>query len=117
MDCPKCQGMATNITPVKGEQAIKVFGCPTCGHTFNADGTPVVTNAKQLADVFRVATEGQKTLLETFGATQMDPATRAVVTTKLLEYGVQMWFDGLKQGILLTTISEVNNVNGKGGSI
>lgn len=113
MDCPKCQSIATNITPMKVKLSIEVYGCSTCGHTFNADGSPVVTNAKQLADVFRVATEGQKTLLDTFGVTQMDAATRAVVTTKLMEYGVQMWFDGLKQGILLTTITEMKNDNGE----
>ena len=113
MDCPKCQGVATNITPMKQKVGIEVYGCSTCGFIFDSSGKPVVHNTKDLADVFRVATEGQKTLIQSFGLDKMEPAQRAILTSSLMEYGVQMWFDGLKQGILLTTISEMKNDNGK----
>jgi transcription elongation factor Elf1 len=116
MNCPKCGSVATNITPVRGQTSVQVFGCSVCGHAFDGSGAPIVNNTKQLADVFRAATEGQKTLQEVFGVDKMDPATKAVLTTKLLEYGVQMWFDGVKQGILLTTIKEMKDGNGKSGS-
>ena len=107
MDCPKCGSVATDITPSKSATSIKAYGCAACGYAFTGDGRPVVQNNQQLADVFRAATEGQKTLLDVFSADKLDPATRAVLTTKLLEYGVQMWFDGLKQGILLGTVQEM----------
>jgi transcription elongation factor Elf1 len=114
MNCPKCGSVATNITPVKGPSPVQVFGCSVCGYAFDGSGAPIVNNAKQLADVFKAATEGQKTLQEVFGGKDMDPATKAILTTKLLEYGVQMWFDGVKQGLLLGTIQEIRN--GKAGS-
>jgi transcription elongation factor Elf1 len=114
-DCPKCGSVATNITPTKSPTSVKVFGCAACGYAFTEDGKPVVQNNKQLADVFKAATEGQKTIMDVFGGSKMDPVTRSVMTTKLLEYGVQMWFDGLKQGILLGTIQEMKN-DGENGS-
>ena len=107
MICSKCGSEATNITPTRATNIIKVFGCSVCGNTFSENGAPVVTDSKKLADVFRAATEGNKTLQEHFNIDKLDPATKAIMTTKMLEYGVQMWFDGLKQGILLSTVKEL----------
>jgi len=104
-NCPKCNSVTHNIAPTKS--ATPVYGCPTCGYVCHPNGEPVVTNPQQLANIFRVATEGQKTLQEVFGQAQMDPATKAILITKLVEYGTQMWFDGLKQGILLGTVQEM----------
>jgi transcription elongation factor Elf1 len=116
MNCPKCGSAAQNITPVKQNPLkITAYGCPVCGHAFDGSGKPIVSNTKQLADVFKAATESQKTLQEVFGQTKLDPATRVALTAKLLEYGVQMWFDGLKQGLLLTAIQEIKE-DGKTGS-
>ena len=118
MNCPKCGSVATNITPVKQNPTnITAYGCQVCGYAFDGAGKPIVNSTKQLADVFRAATEGQQTIQELFGQNKLDPATRVAFTAKLLEYGVQMWFDGLKQGLLLTAIQEIKNDDGKTGSV
>lgn len=116
MNCPKCNSVAVNITPIRQQNKITVFGCQVCGYAFDGSGNPVVSNTKQLADVFRAATEGSKVLQEQFKIKDLDPATKAAITANLIEYGVTMWFDGLKQGILLSTVSEVYNGNGEVGS-
>ena len=110
-DCPKCNSTASNISPVKD---VYIYGCQTCGHTFDSNGKPYVDSPKKLANVFKAATEGNKTMMELFGSDKMDPSTKAAFTAKLLEYGVQMWFDGLKQGLLLTALQET--YDGKTGS-
>lgn len=101
-DCPKCNGVSVNITPLKNhDESVAIFGCQACGYAFKADGKAFVENAQQLRDVFRGATMANQTLVEAFEGDKMNPAARAMLTARLLEYGTQMWFDGLKQGILL----------------
>lgn len=112
MDCVKCGSAMTPLAPAK-DAHLKAFGCTTCGYVCDDGGKPIVTNNKQLGDVFRAATEGSKTLRDVFGIDKMDPATKAAMTSKLLEYGTQMWFDGLKQGLLMSAIQEQH---GKAGS-
>ena len=105
VNCPKCEAVATNMTPLKNlDRSMAIYGCSACGYAFKADGGEFVENANQLRDVFRGATEGQKTLLESLNGEKLNPATRNLLTARLIEYGLTMWNDGLKQGILLGTI-------------
>jgi hypothetical protein len=80
-----------------------------CGFTFTDDGRSVIHDVKEIANIFSAATEGNKTLQDVFEIERMDPAQKAAITAKLLEYGTMMWFDGLKQGLLLGAIQESKN--------
>jgi hypothetical protein len=111
-DCPKCGGLASLIIPLKKvEQALAVYGCSACGFVFDANGKAFLRDTGELRDVFRGATLAHQTLADAFGGSTMNAATRAVLTAQLLEYGMMMYFDGLKQGLLLGTIQTV-----KGGA-
>lgn len=112
MDCVKCGSAMSPLAPVK-DSHLKAFACMVCGYVSDEAGKPIVSNNAQLADVFKAATEGSKTLRDVFGVDKLDPATKAAMTAKLLEYGTQMWFDGLKQGLLMNAIQEQH---GKSGS-
>jgi predicted phage tail protein len=106
-NCVRCQGVAIDITPLKEhdvEQAI--FACQTCGQTFRHDGTAFVAHAGALRDIFRGATLAGQTLDDALGGQQLNAATRALLTARLVEYGLSMWMDGVKQGILLGTIQK-----------
>lgn len=106
-DCPKCQGHAALIIPLKKvDKGAAVYGCSACGHTFHSSGAAFLKDAGELRDVFRGATLANRTLMDSLGGEKMNAATRAVLTAHLLEYGMQMYFDGLKQGLLLGTISQ-----------
>lgn len=100
MKCTKCNSETQKIHDVNA--------CMTCGFTFTDDGRSVIHDIKDVADIFRVATEGSKTLKDVFEIEKMPAAQKAALTAKLMEYGVQMWYDGLKQGLLLGAIQESN---------
>lgn len=105
IDCPRCKGAAVLLTPLKSvDKRAAVYGCNACGFSFRADGGAFLEDASQLRDVFRGATMANKTLLELLKGERLNAATRAMMSAQLLEYGVQMWFDGLKQGLLLGAI-------------
>ena len=107
MDCPKCQGAAKLITPLKAvDQRVAVYGCSACGYAFKADGGVFLEDTSKLRDYFRGATLGNETLLEAMKGEQMNPATRTLFTAMMMEYGLQMWFDGLRQGLLLGAIQQ-----------
>lgn len=53
MKCSKCNSETQRIHDVNA--------CMTCGFTFTDDGVSVIQDLKEIADVFRVATEGSKT--------------------------------------------------------
>lgn len=115
-DCVKCGALATNITPTKShDSSMAVFGCSACGYAFKADGGAFVPDATKLRDVFRGGTMAQKTVVEVMAGETMNAATKALFTAKLLEYGLQMWYDGVKQGILLGAIQDeyANKANQK----
>lgn len=116
MDCPKCNGKATDITPLKNhDRSIALFACSACGNVFRANGGEFVSSSEKLRDVFRGATMGSKALEESLGGEKLNSATRALLLARLTEYGIQMWFDGLKQGLLLGTIQQ-EVLNGKQGN-
>ena len=117
VQCPKCQGVGRLTVPEKLAQvAYPIYGCTACGHAFKADGTAFVENTSELRDYFRGATLGNKALTESLGEMGLPPAVMVLLQTQVLEYGTSMWFDGLKQGILLGAIQahhkEKNNGNG-----
>lgn len=104
-DCPKCKGVSVLIVPLKKvDKRMAAYGCPACGHAFSLDGGDFLKDAGELRDVFRGATLANRTLVEALAGEKLNPATRAVLTAQLLEYGIQMYFDGLKQGLLLGTV-------------
>jgi len=112
MKCPKCGGEAADITPLKVKDArIAVYACytPKCGYTFKAGGGAFVEGPEQLRDVFRGATLADRALTETMAGEKLNPATKALFQARLVEYGLTMWFDGLKQGLLLGAVQQENS--------
>jgi len=106
MDCPKCKGVAHLAVPAKiAEQAYPVYGCPACGHAFKENGTAFVDDMSTLKDYFHGATLGNKALTEGLGDMKLPPAAMVLLQTQIIEYGTSMWFDGLKQGLLLGAIN------------
>lgn len=104
VDCPKCKGAAVDITPLKKKDTrVAVYACQNCGYAFTADGKAFVKDGEALSDIFRGATQGNQALIDMLAGTgeQMNQATRALLSARMLEYGVTMWMDGVKQGILI----------------
>lgn len=113
--CPNCDGVLTDITPLKKkDERISVWACQACGNSFKADGGAFVKDAAALRDVFKGATGAKRTVVEAMKGENMTPATKNLLTALVLEYGLQMWMDGVKQGILLGTIREEAKKNDKG---
>lgn len=102
MECPRCKGAAPLLSPMKiTDRRNAVYGCKACGFGFKADGGAYVENPEQLKDYFRAGSLGNKTLMEALAGEQLNPATKIVLQARLVEYGTQMWFDGLKQGLVM----------------
>lgn len=114
MECPRCKGTAPLMQPMKiTDRRNAVYGCKACGFTFKADGGAYVENVKELKDYFHAGTRAQLTLVEAMAGERLNPATRILLTARLVEYGTQMWFDGLKQGLVLgaTSAQELENLS------
>ena len=106
-ECPQCKGTATLVVPVaKVNRQSAVYGCRACGYTFHADGRVFVDTSQGLHDVFRAATLGKQTLMETMKGEKLNGPTKALFLAQIMEYGVQLYFDGLKQGLLLGAVRE-----------
>jgi len=100
--CQKCQGTAVLLTPLKVvDKRVAVYGCQACGFSFTGEGRAFIETTSQLRDVFRGATLTNATLTASMQTAKLSPAAKALLQAQLLEYGVQMWYDGLKQGLLL----------------
>lgn len=109
IDCPKCKGASADVTPLKKkDERIAIYACSVCGFAFTADGRAFVKDGEKLQDVFRGATQGNQALVDMLVGTGEDinPATRALLSARMLEYGLTMWMDGVKQGILLGVMQD-----------
>jgi len=113
--CPRCRGTAVLVTPTKKlvDKKLVVYHCQACKHTFDHMGNTFVKNTEELKDVFRGATGAQKVLDVVFKSSKIPPAVKSLFQSQMLEYGVQMWFDGLKQGLLMG--AQQNESAGKRG--
>lgn len=114
--CPQCKGTSRLLSPLKElPEGMAVYACSACSYTHKADGGAYVGDTEQLHDVFQAATLGKQTLDKTLGGENLNPATKAFLQAQIMEYGVQMWFDGLKQGLLLGAVQkEKGGKNGDG---
>jgi hypothetical protein len=99
-DCPKCGGALFLAVPDATAAGQRLYGCKLCFHTCQADGTPFV-ECDDLKDVFRAATEGQAVYDKMLASQHFSPAARAVFQAEIVSYGLQMWQDGFKQGLLM----------------
>ena len=120
MVCPRCNGIARLVSPVRNATQVTqvAYGCPACGLAFNNEKKAILDDPTKLRDIFRGATKGHETvlgILKNVGAggekSKGNAAAMALAESKLLEYGVQMWFDGLKQGLLLGTIETMRDID------
>lgn len=102
-DCPKCQKQALGATPLKTDNPrAVVFMCSNgkCGYTFTVDGGAFVQDGAQLRDYFRAMSLGKTTLEKVLFGEKLNPHTRSLLMAHILEYGVTMWMDGVKTGLL-----------------
>lgn len=106
IECPRCKGTAPLLSPMRiMDNRAAVYGCKVCGGAFTADGGAYLENPQQLKDYFRAGTMGNQTLLEALGGERLNTATKILLQARLVEYGTQMWFDGLKQGLVMGAAS------------
>lgn len=99
--CPKCNGMAADITPLKHkDERISVYACENCGYAFRADGKAFVKDTEALGDMF--ASQGNQALVDMLLGTgeKLNKATFALLSARMVEYGLTMWMDGYKAGLL-----------------
>jgi len=116
-DCPKCGGASGLLIPLKvADERIAVYGCKACGYTFNSEGSAYIDSPTHLEDVFKGATAGQETMFKMAAGKGMNEATKALLQAQVIEYGLQMWFDGLKQGLLLGVTQAERGKDGESGS-
>jgi hypothetical protein len=106
LECPRCQGTAPLLEPMRIlDKRVAVYGCKACGFAFKADGGAYVADTKELRDYFRGGTLANQTLMEALAGEKLNPATKILLQARLVEYGTQMWFDGLKQGLMMGAAS------------
>jgi transcription elongation factor Elf1 len=117
MPCPRCKDKdAMNITPLKScAQEMAIFNCSSCGLTFNAQGGMIVKNAEELSRLFASSKAERTTLSEMLFGETTNKATRALVLSKVVAYGYDMWLAGFKQG-LVASCTEEEWKDGKSGS-
>lgn len=105
-ECPRCQGASPLLAPMKiTDHRIAVYGCKACGFAFKADGGAYVADTKELKDYFRAGSMANTTLMEAMAGEKLNVATKILLQARLVEYGTQMWFDGLKQGLVMGAAS------------
>lgn len=110
--CPKCQGTAVNITPLKTHNSkVAVFACQACGYSSRMDGGAYITDPTELKEHFLGLIGAKSTITDLIAGEGLPKATRNLLIARITEYGLQMWNDGLKQGLLIDVIKE--NYDGK----
>lgn len=105
-ECPKCQGVAINVTPLKvHNERAAIFACQTkgCGYAFQFDGEAYLNGPEDLSGWFKGVIGANEGLSEILGTKTMNPATRNLILARMVDYGMQMFSDGLKQGLLINT--------------
>lgn len=110
--CQKCNGVAADITPLKKkDERIAIYACENCGFAFTADGKAFIKDSESLQQTF--ATPGNQALMDMLIGTgeKLNPATFALLSARMLEYGLTMWMDGYKAGLLTKVKQE--DYNGK----
>lgn len=65
MKCVKCNSETQRIHDVNA--------CMACGFTFTDDGKSIIQDTNGIADIFKVATDGNKMLQEIFEVERMPP--------------------------------------------
>jgi len=111
--CPICGVPATGHTPIKTEDTrAMVFICPSrkCNYAWTVQGGVFVKDADELKDVFRSTALGRQTLEDVLFGKTLNSATRALMLARLTEYGLQMWMDGLKTGLVNGTRQRENTI-------
>ena len=107
MPCPRCEDEAPLMSPLKKTaKRMAVYGCKSCGFSFDADGGAFVANSNELQDIFRAGPQTRRTLINALLGEKVNPATHAYLSAELTSYGLQFWYDGYKQGLLLGARSQ-----------
>lgn len=105
IDCPRCDdSKALNITPLSQcDREMAVFYCSACGLSFNAKGRHVIKNSHELSKLFREGKDLRMTVDEVLCGEAVSKATRALILSKVVSYGYEMWLAGFKQGLVAAT--------------
>lgn len=112
-DCPQCKAKAVSLSPVKAtnERAV-VFICTNkkCSHAFKVSGGAFVKDADELTDVFKAGKMANEALDRVLLGEKVNPSTRALLMANIVEYGMNMWQDGLKTGLVINAIKQEANM-------
>lgn len=110
-ECPVCGSTAASMSPVKtdNERAV-VFVClnKKCSHTFKVDGGAFVKNEEELKKHF-MAGRASDALERTLLGERLNPSTRALLMANIIEYGLSMWNDGMKVGLVIGATRDEHN--------
>jgi len=105
MKC-KCGGETVDINPFGKDDPLRsIHACQACGLATNSDGSYIIQdtenmNLKKFSDVFHAAS-GAETIIYANNF-----FSKTMLFAKMVDYGCQMWMDGLKQGLLLGVLHD-----------
>lgn len=111
--CPRCESDAVSISPVKAtnDRAV-VFVCTKkkCSYTFKVSGGAFVEDADDLTDAFKTGRAANDALDKILLGEKLNPSTRALLLANIVEYGIGMWQDGLKTGLVINANKQDANM-------
>lgn len=102
--CPKCQGVSFLISPTEDIPLEKaVYGCKACGHLFDYKFRAFIKSNEKVKDVFKGVSLA-KELVDSTTPPDLSDTAKTVLMASMINYGINMWYDGLKQGLLISVI-------------
>lgn len=108
-ECPQCKSAGVSISPIKAtNDRSVVFVCTSkkCSYTFKASGGAFVKDADALTDIFKLGRDARETLDRVLLGEKVNPSTKALLIAEIVEYGIGMWQDGLKTGLVISATKQ-----------
>lgn len=111
--CPKCQGVSFLIAPShEVPKNIAVYGCKSCGLKSNFEGKAIIASQEDFSNISKM-TKLASELVNNNSDENLGFAAKSVLLAEMVSYGMNMWYDGLKQGLLLAAVEESIKNDGK----
>ena len=115
--CARCGGQAYLMRP-EGLGGVtlphKIYSCPTCGANTSENGKILLTNIQELKQISTVAAASKKMTEGMPELQKLVAAAKSLFEARAAEYGIQMWFDGYKHGLLVNAIASEYDKRTKG---
>jgi len=107
--CPICKGAAYEMQP-RGLGKVKIdkpfFACTNCGANFDKSNNILHKNPADIDQISMIATGARKMAESLPEFESMGSASQALFQARMAEFGLQVWFDGYKHGLLTNAIQE-----------